>query len=187
MSVNLRVTIDHSALDRALSQLHGRDFQRAAVQAVNQTARQGMTSVSRAIAKESGAKVGRVKRSMWFQPARPERLTAEISVSGRPIPLAEFRAKQTRRGVTANAWGRRKLYKGTFLATMPSGHTGVWKRKNETRLPIEELFGPSFPQIFGEGRVRDEFERTVGERLQVNLARQVDRRIRLASGQARRR
>jgi len=31
-------------------------------------------------------------------------------------------------------------FAGAFLATMPSGHTGIFKRKGEARLPIQEQF-----------------------------------------------
>jgi hypothetical protein len=37
---------------------------------------------------------------------------------------------------------------GSFLAQMPSGHRGVFIRRTAKRLPIEELTGPSVPQMF---------------------------------------
>lgn len=192
MGVGINVTLDHSAFDRALEQLSGREFNRAATRALNDTARQANRAAARMIAKESGAKVSRVRKFMSFHPARADRLVAEIDVSGRPVPLVEFQARQTAKGVTARAWGVRRLYPGTFLATMATGHTGVFRRQRRGgrrvgRFPIEELHGPSFPAIFGGDRVRSEFQTTVSQRLPVNLQRQIEREIWRATQGARRR
>lgn len=60
--------------------------------------------------------------------ATPANLEATISVKGRGFPLAEFRPIPTPAGVSAFVKGRRHLYPGTFMATMPNGHRGVFAR-----------------------------------------------------------
>jgi hypothetical protein len=37
--------------------------------------------------------------------------------------------------------GKRTLIPGAFIATMPNGHKGVFKRLGKGRLPIKELLG----------------------------------------------
>jgi len=67
------------------------------------------------------------------------------------------------RGVTARLGGRTKRYSNAFLATMASGHQGVFQRKTTARLPIKELFGPSIGHVFlklidiGKARAIEQF------------------------------
>jgi hypothetical protein len=65
-----------------------------------------------------------------------------IDVSGKPVPLIAYPNRQTRKGVSVEVnRGKRTLIKGAFLATMRSGHKGVFRRRGRARLPIEELRG----------------------------------------------
>jgi hypothetical protein len=65
-----------------------------------------------------------------------------LDVSGAPVPLVAYPHRQTRKGVSVEVnRGKRTLLKGSFVATMQSGHVGVFRRKGKTRLPIEELRG----------------------------------------------
>lgn len=78
-----------------------------------------------------------------------------VDVSGEPVPLIAYphRAVKGRRGkrgigprsqggvvVEVNR-GKSTLVKGAFVATMKSGHEGIFRRKGSERLPIEELRG----------------------------------------------
>jgi len=65
-----------------------------------------------------------------------------VDVKGTPVPLVAYPHRQTRRGVSVEVnRGKRTLIKGAFLATMASGHKGVWIRRGRKRLPIRELLG----------------------------------------------
>jgi hypothetical protein len=67
--------------------------------------------------------------------------TQEIIVRSGWIPLYKLGASQTRQGVTVKLRGS---YRHAFLATMKSGHRGVFLRRDaDKRLPIRELFGPN--------------------------------------------
>ena len=44
--------------------------------------------------------------------------------------------------------GNKTTFRQAFIAKMKSGHVGVYERKDETRLPIEQHFGPSTPGMF---------------------------------------
>lgn len=56
------------------------------------------------------------------------------------IPLYKLGARQTRKGVSVKLRGS---YRHAFIATMASGHTGVFRRDGSARIPISELFGPN--------------------------------------------
>lgn len=65
-----------------------------------------------------------------------------LKVSGQPVPLVAYPHRQTRQGVSVEVnTGKRTLVAGAFLATMKSGHEGVFKRRGKARLPIHELLG----------------------------------------------
>lgn len=65
-----------------------------------------------------------------------------INVSGEPVPLVAYPHRQGKRGVTVEVnRGKRTLIEGSFVATMKSGHQGVFRRRGKARLPIDELRG----------------------------------------------
>lgn len=65
-----------------------------------------------------------------------------VDVSGEPVPLVAYPHRQTRKGVSVEVnKGKRTLVKGSFVATMKSGHKGVFRRRGTSRLPIDELRG----------------------------------------------
>ncbi len=65
-----------------------------------------------------------------------------IDVSGEPVPLVAYPHRQIRKGVSVEVnRGKRTLVKGSFVATMRSGHQGVFRRRGKARLPIKELRG----------------------------------------------
>ena len=65
-----------------------------------------------------------------------------LDVSGEPVPLVAYPYRQTKKGVSVEVnRGKRTLVKGSFVATMASGHKGVLQRRGKARLPLRELFG----------------------------------------------
>lgn len=65
-----------------------------------------------------------------------------VNVSGEPVPLVAYPHRQTAKGVSVEVnRGKRTLVKGAFVATMKSGHLGVFRRRGKARLPIDELRG----------------------------------------------
>jgi hypothetical protein len=100
-------------------------------------------------------------------------MNAALVISNRPVPLILYKARQTKAGVKVNIKGGAQLVKGAFMATMKSGHVGVFMRNENrpqrrkwvkdpskpkggysTALPIVERFGISPFQFFkAEGNV----------------------------------
>jgi hypothetical protein len=66
--------------------------------------------------------------------------TQEIIVRSGWQPLYKLGATQTAKGVNVRLRGS---YRHAFLATMSSGHRGVFLRQGMARTPIRELFGPN--------------------------------------------
>lgn len=68
-------------------------------------------------------------------------LVWRMGASGAPVPVSEYPYRQTKRGVSLSInKGRRVLLAGAFVATMRSGHVGVYRRRGDKRLPIDEVF-----------------------------------------------
>lgn len=66
--------------------------------------------------------------------------TVELIARSGWIPLYKLGARQGKSGASV---ANRGTYPGSFIATMKSGHAGVFKRVGDERLPIRELFGPN--------------------------------------------
>lgn len=65
-----------------------------------------------------------------------------LDVRGTKVPLSSYPHRQTRRGVTVEVnRGKRTLLEGAFVATMKSGHKGIFRRRGKGRLPLDELLG----------------------------------------------
>jgi hypothetical protein len=65
-----------------------------------------------------------------------------LNVRGEPVPLVAYPHRQTKAGVSVEVnRGKRTLIAHAFVATMKSGHVGVFRRRGKARLPIDELRG----------------------------------------------
>lgn len=78
-----------------------------------------------------------------------------MDVSRAPVPLSEYPIRQVKAGVQiqVNRSGARALVRSAFLATMRSGHRGVFRRRGDKRLPIDELFTTRVSDVFGDAGV----------------------------------
>ena len=166
-------------MERATKRLKERAPQ-AVARALNRAAASAVTAMIRAISQDTGIKQADLRgttkrnRAIWASDAVPGRLTATVYAATERIPLMDFNARTTKRGVTARVQGGRQLYPGLFIATMGSGHTGVFgraKAKEQStavmrarsidallrgafrsglvdRLPIVERRGPSIAHVW---------------------------------------
>jgi hypothetical protein len=144
----IQVETDYGALRHFLDSVSQRAVFEAARKAGNTTLRRSRTEADRRVRAERNLKAKFVKSGLRMQfPSRRgirsgrERMRWELGFSGKSVPLIKYKGtRKTKRGVTVNVSGRREKIQDAFIATMDSGHRGVFKRKGESRLPIEELF-----------------------------------------------
>lgn len=137
----------------------------AQVRALNRAIASANVAMVRAVADDLGVKQGVVKDRTRIEQATPQKLRARIYANAKRIPLIDFGAKGPEpsrgrgRGVTVKSSGGRRTIPNAFIATMRSGHRGVFQRvagasgrrgpgRNRSQLPIRELFGPSIWQVF---------------------------------------
>lgn len=155
--------------------------------ALNRSLTSGRALGARLVAAEMGLKVSVVKALIRTSSATQSNLTATIYASAKRIPLIDFGARGPepsrgrRGGVTAKLRGGPGRYPHAFIATMPSGHRGVFMRRqgasrrgappHRAQLPIVELKGPSIWQSFQ--RVAPEVTARTTEQLGKNIASEI--------------
>lgn len=156
----MQLTIDGA--DAVVADLDGMSSKalRGAVRAMNRAIASGRTVMSREIARDLGLGVGVVRDAMPISQATRHRAEAAFRAGLQRIPLIDFKAKALApsrkggrgRGVSYRLpSGKGRLPQG-FIATMASGHRGVFARRARSRLPIVEQFGPSLGQVFAKYR-----------------------------------
>lgn len=127
------------------------------VRALNRSMASAKTAAVRLISQDMGLKASDVRDLVRVEEATPTRLTARLFASAKRIPLIRLGAKGREPsrgrppGVRVRMKGGAGIYPQAFIATMPSGHRGVFQRKvrlKGPRLPIHELRGPSIWQAF---------------------------------------
>lgn len=179
--------LDTTQWERSLSALASRG-PIAIARGINKSATSGRAIMAREVARDMGVKVGDARGAMTIQRASGQNLTARIIARGKRLPLIDFKARGPSpsrgrgRGVAYTMRGQRVRIADAFLATMPTGHKGVFTRRTKAgtpsrRLPIRELFGPSIAQSFGNliplghARIADVLVKNVQHEVEFELSR----------------
>jgi hypothetical protein len=126
----------------------------AIARSLNRAAVSARVVMVREIARDLSIKQGDVK--IHHHEASPAKHATRLSASLKRIPLIKFGARGPEpsrgRGTGVTARTRTRRYPHAFIATMKSGHKGVFQRMRTSRLPIRELFGPSIGHVFRKYR-----------------------------------
>lgn len=157
----ITLQIDPQALREVQDLLAGipRSVPKALATAINKTLPRLRTLVAREVQEELNIPYGGILHTMSIRKASRENVTGSVYVRRIPMPLIMYHAKQTKDGVSVavrRSEGRETI-KGAFIATMPGGHEGVFKRRHgsthrtlvrdgkrrSTELPIKQLYGPT--------------------------------------------
>lgn len=153
-----------------------RQINLAAARAINRALESGRSVATKEISRNTGIKPQRAIRDrLHVHRAYPDKLIGEIGVERWTPNLSRFNARQTKRGVTASAWGKRKTYKGTFLGN--AGRT-VFKRTGKARNPIRPVWGPRLAKAFVEKQVRKALDLVARSRFVTEFRREIKRRTR---------
>ena len=169
--------------DNALKVLGHRKMRVVANRAVNRAGDVARTQVRRELPKQTGLQRKLIVRAVRVTRSTPATLTYRMTSFGGDIALRHFKARETRRGVSATPFGQRKVFPGTFImgGTFPNrtviGMGGqVFKRTEAGRFPIEkQRSGVIIPQEMVKGATRDAFERTVSTVLPKRIEHEISR------------
>jgi hypothetical protein len=123
------ITIDQTELAELEERLGGLANRLPAIlrKSVNKTAAHLRTSMRAQLAQALSMPQTRVKNRFWVNPARGHIAISESKAGRVGWPLAAFPYRQTRSGVRVQFAGARD-YPRAFVARMPSGHIGIFRR-----------------------------------------------------------
>lgn len=166
--MELNVRADVKEVLAMLNETQKSVIPKAASRAINKTMTTVNAQAAREIKKDIGGKISisEIKASMAINKTNPKALYAALYAKGRRIPIIKIdpAAHQDGSGVNYKTGKGRGHIPHAFVATMRSGHRGVFKRKSSTRLPIQELHGPSIPKVFINNVIMEAMERIAKER-----------------------
>lgn len=159
----------------------GREMNKLMYRVIDKTAKGSRTQIVNALAGEIALKKTIIRNAIRYQKPSYTRWMAQLDVFGTRIPLLDFSARQTKKGVSykIDKKGKREKILHAFIGDMRSGHRGVFKRSGTDenlvgRLGINEKFGPSLGGVFeNAGNIAAEIQRDAGERLVKNADAQL--------------
>jgi hypothetical protein len=147
------ITIDRDEISRFAGL--GGAVERATFKAGRDALRSMRTASTRSIRFRKRMKLKVVNDSLVLTFPKTKELDSmlwRMDVKGTRMPVKEFSPRQVKAGVSvAINQGKRKTIKHAFIATMRSGHVGVWLRaKGAGRLPIRELYTTRVADLFSD-------------------------------------
>lgn len=154
--------------------------------AVNRTGDMARTQVRRALTKQTGLKRRVIVEAVKVTRSTPATLIYRMSAAGGDISLKHFAARETRRGVSAAPFGKRKIFAHTFIkgglfpdrktlayggeVFMPDLASSDWGRTFEV-----QKSGVVIPAEMVKGETKAAFERTVATVLPARLEHELHR------------
>lgn len=139
---------------------------RAIVRALNRSIGAARTVMTRSVASDTGLKQADIRTALTMVTATPARPLASLAAGLDRMALIDFKAagpepsRGQGGGVTYKLQGGKNRIDSAFIATMTSGHRGVFARTpgkfmqyqkptwKKQRQAIHELFGPSLGHVF---------------------------------------
>lgn len=183
MAAEITITVDGD--ERVAQELLAKPdaVTRATVRALNRAINSARTVAVRGIAGDTGLAARDVRDALRMREATWSHPDAVLAASLKRIPLIKFHARGPEPsrgrgpGVTYRLRGSRGRHPHAFLATMPTGHRGVFVRKpGARRLPIQQLYGPSLGAVF------DKFRAAAKARAQEVFTTNFDHEMKFAAG-----
>ena len=135
------IATPHEQISKITSNINALPDQvnRASIFAINRTAEWLKSSVSREISAQKRIKLKIIRDRIKITKANKKQLFASIAANMWALKGKDLgNMSQASLGAKAGKY----MFEGTFVATMKSGHQGIFKRKTAKRLPIKELYVP---------------------------------------------
>lgn len=167
--------------ERLLEQIPGA-APKAMARAINRATESTRTEAARKVRSMYYISQKDVTSTIKINKASPSDLSAMVLSRGNLIALTRFRVtpkkpqpKRKKEIMVRVKRGGGGSIKKAFVAKMKSGHVGVFKRAGKRRYPIDQLYGPSIPEMIGNPRVSGWVEEKASERLDQRLDHEIKR------------
>lgn len=170
MTVSLDIQFDSSQWAEHLA-LTERQMHTAIRRALNKTARWVRTQVSRDVANDLAIRVGLVRERLTVVISHGHHHNAAVGLKAKGGVIAVAKTGNAKANAQGVRVGKRQL-DHAFLATMPSGHLGVFRRRRKERLPILEV------QLILTGKIQAAFDNLESDLAERRLAKVLDQELR---------
>jgi hypothetical protein len=167
--------LGEDALRETLQRMSSHEIPRAIRAGVRYAAGSGKTTIAQSIRASYSITSARVKKDVTAPQFRNGGQTAVIRTSRKPITAMQFKARETRRGLSMAIYkGERTIVSRGFIAKgMP------FRRVGKARMPITVVHGPSVHAIYTGGRhagqIKQATEQRIEERLVTGIMRHLGR------------
>ena len=163
--------------------VHQQYIPKALVPALNKVGAEVATQAKTELGNATGLKVGVVAKKIGKDKARRGDEKYTIRIKSRYLNLIEFGARQTKKGVSAKAWGNRKLYKHAFMGSgRNSGKRLVFGKTRGNPKKLKALHGPSLPREFERQNMESLFNKKIKTRFPILFKRAVELQMLKARG-----
>ena len=180
MEVTVKNTIKQAM--KNVKFVHQQYIPKALVTALNKVGAEVATQAKKELAGATGLKQNIVAKKIKKDKARRNDETYSIFIKSRYLNLIEFNAKQTKRGVSAKAWGNRKIYRGAFIGRgQNSGKQLVFKKGRGSK-QIKAVHGASLPREFERQDMKKIFNKKIKTRFPILFKRAVEFQMLKAKG-----
>ena len=149
--------------------------QKALVTSLNKMGKEVMTQAKRELKDATGLKAGVVAKKIKKDKARRGDEEYSIFIKSRYLNVIEFGARQTKRGVSAKVWGKRKVYRGAFIGSgKNSGKQLVFGKSKRNPKKLKALHGASLPREFHREDMAKIFNKKIKTRFPILFKRALD-------------
>lgn len=164
IDITARVVGDDK-LTAALQRMSSHDIPKAIKAGVRYAAGSGKTTIAKNIRASYSISSGRVKQDVTAPQYRDGGQTAVIRTSRKPITAMQFKARETRRGLSMAIYkGSRTVVSRGFIAKgLP------FRRKGQARMPIDVIHGPSVHAIYTGGKFAGQIQKATEQRIEERL------------------
>jgi len=173
MEVKVKSNMDRAM--RGLWNVKTKYIKKALVTSLNKIGAEVFTQAKRELKDATGLKVGVVAKGLKKDKARKGDETYSIHIKSRYLNVIEFGARQTKKGVSAKVWGKRKIYRGAFIGSgRNSGKQLVFKKRKNAPKRIEALHGASLPREFERQDMAKIFNKKIKTRFPILFKRALE-------------
>lgn len=144
--IELKLDISQWEALGAKVQAAGKSAPKALTRAINHTGNKATTQMVRALAAQTGLKIKTTRKALKKKNASGAGGAFTITSRGGNIRLKFFKARETRKGVSAAPWNKRRTYAGVFMRgghfpkRVDLGMNGATvKRAGKSRYPLKTV------------------------------------------------
>jgi hypothetical protein len=179
--------VDISSIERLAEKLKvaQTEVPTALARALNHTGAKARTRMIRSLTAQTGLPRKVIVKALQKKTAREGGLAFVIKSKGGNIRLKYFDARETRKGVTAAPWGKRRLYPGAFIkggrfpnrvALKLNGQ--VFERRGRVRKPIDVvLSGVFIPKEMVTGATEAAYNSTAASEFPARIEHELSRML----------